>query len=58
MLRAKEMFLHAKVSPALAKAKGIPFLAGGLDKVALKTVATGSSRTSLQPAHFPQVSTV
>jgi len=49
MLRAKKIFPYAKFSPALASAKGIPFLAGGLDPVALRTGATDSSRTSLQP---------
>jgi hypothetical protein len=49
MPRAKEMVLHAKVSPALANAKGIPFLTGGLDPIALRNGATDSSRTSFQP---------
>ena len=52
MLRAKVMFLHAKVSPALAKSN---FVAGGLGPVALRNSATDSSRTSLQPVCFPQV---
>ena len=54
MLRAKEIFLHAKVSPALVNAKGIPFLSGCVDPIALRTGATDSSRTSLQSVYFPQ----
>jgi hypothetical protein len=44
MLRAKEMFLHAKVSPALANVR---FLPGGLDGGAPRNGATDSSGTSL-----------
>jgi len=55
MLCAYEFVLHAKVSPALAKAKGTPFLAGGIDPVALRTGGTDSNRTSLQPVYFSQV---
>jgi hypothetical protein len=37
-----------------SNAKGIPFLAGLLHPVALRTGATDSTRTSLQPVNFPQ----
>jgi len=55
MLRAKDIFLHDKVLPALADAKGIPFLEDDLDRLALRTGATGSRRASRQPVYFPQV---
>ena len=54
MLCAKEIFLHSKVSPALANAKAI-ILEGGLDPVTLRTGATDNNRTSLQPVYFSKV---
>jgi len=53
MLCAKETFLHAEVSPALANAKAI-ILEGGLDPVTLRTGFTDGNRTSLQPVYFSQ----
>jgi hypothetical protein len=55
MLRAKEIFLYSRISLALTNANGIPFLAGGLDSIALRNGFTGNSSNSLQPVYFPLV---